>query len=88
MITLAGEIFYHKHKQAIDEKLAKWKPGKKTKVETMNYQNKALKSQQTKGRITLGENDFNNYRSNTNNKMMPRVSYISVFPRNPQPPYD
>lgn len=85
MITLAGEIFYHKHKAAIDQKLAQWKPGKKTKVETMNYQSKA--NAQQKGRITLGDSNFNNYRPG-NNKMMPRVSYISVFPRNPQPPYD
>lgn len=87
MVTLAGEIFYHKHKASIDNKLSQIKPGKKTKVETLNYQSKMMNNQ-PKNRITLGENNFNDYRPTGPGKTMPRVSYISVFPRNTNAPYN
>lgn len=88
MITLAGEILYHKHKESVEAKFKKLKPGA-TKVEAVKFPNE-MSDMQQKRRMILSD-DFSSYgmsrypesdyRPTGPGKMMPRVSYISVFPR-------
>ncbi|KAL0280963.1 UNVERIFIED_CONTAM: hypothetical protein PYX00_002104 [Menopon gallinae] len=88
MVTLAGEIFYHKHKNAIDSRLGHLKQNKRGKRKIDAVQNPVkMLHDQPRQRLTLRESNMRNFRPVGPGKMMPRVSYISVFPRDPQPPY-
>lgn len=87
MITLAGEILYYKHKDVIDSKLRQIKPGKKkvAVAKPPTYPISQITGIQPKRRLLLSEN-YNayskmTYRPTGPGKMMPRVSYISVFPK-------